>query len=243
MANTEQKKTNKSRMLFILRYLMQNTNEDHMVSLSDLTDICDDNGFGRPNRRTIISDIRELTESEYPIEVEEIGQTNYYYYSGHLTPSELRVLVDAVEAAQFITKKDSLVLMEKLIKLSNWRDEDYYLNSTLLEGCRKTDNKNMKYILLTIQDAIREKNKIMFQYYDYNLEGEKILHNDGEEYVISPYGFHCDGNRYYLIGFLDKRQDINNFRLDLISSAELIEGEYVEAPEDFNLNEYCNRIF
>ena len=63
MANTEQKKTNKSRMLFILRYLMQNTNEDHMVSLSDLTDICEDNGFGRPNRRTIISDIRELTES------------------------------------------------------------------------------------------------------------------------------------------------------------------------------------
>ena len=243
MANTEQKKTNKSRMLFILRYLMQNTNEDHMVSLSDLMDICAANGFGRPNRRTIISDIRELTESEYPIEVEEIGQTNYYYYSGHLTPSELRVLVDAVEAAQFITKKDSLVLMEKLIKLSNWRDEDYYLNSTLLEGCRKTDNKNMKYILLTIQDAIREKKKIMFQYYDYNLEGEKILHNDGEEYVMSPYGFHCDGNRYYLIGFLDKRNDINIFRLDLISSAELIDGEFVEAPEGFNLNEYCNRIF
>ena len=119
MANTEQKKTNKSRMLFILRYLMQNTNEDHMVSLSDLTNICDANGFGRPNRRTIISDIRELTESEYPIEVEVIGQTHYFYYSGHLTPSELRVLVDAVEAAQFITKKDSLVLMEKLIKLSN----------------------------------------------------------------------------------------------------------------------------
>ena len=135
------------------------------------------------------------------------------------------------------------MLMEKLVKLSNWRDEDYYLNSTLLEGCRKTDNKNMKYILLTIQDAIREKKKIMFQYYDYNLEGEKILHNDGEEYVMSPYGFHCDGNRYYLIGFLDKRHDINNFRLDLISSAELIEGEYVEAPEGFNLNEYCNRIF
>lgn len=87
-----------------------------MVSLSDLTDICEDNGFGRPNRRTIISDIRELTESEYPIEVEEIGQTNYYYNSGHQTPSELRVLVDAVEAAQFITKKDSLVLMEKLVK-------------------------------------------------------------------------------------------------------------------------------
>ena len=135
------------------------------------------------------------------------------------------------------------MLMEKLVKLSNWRDEDYYLNSTLLESCRKTDNKNMKYILLTIQDAIREKKKIMFQYYDYNLEGEKILHNDGEEYVMSPYGFHCDGNRYYLIGFLDKRQDINNFRLDLISSAELIEGEYVEAPVGFNLNEYCNRIF
>ena len=83
----------------------------------------------------------------------------------------------------------------------------------------------------------------MFQYYDYNLEGEKILHNDGEEYVMSPYGFHCDGNRYYLIGFLDKRHDINIFRLDLISSAELIEGEYIEAPEGFNLNEYCNRIF
>ena len=133
--------------------------------------------------------------------------------------------------------------MEKLVKLSNWRDEDYYLNSTLLEGCRKTDNKNMKYILLTIQDAIREKKKIRFQYYDYNLEGEKILHNDGEEYVLSPYGFHCDGNRYYLIGFLDKRQEINNFRLDLISSAELIEGEFVEVPEGFNLNVYCNQIF
>ena len=46
-----------------------------------------------------------------------------------------------------------------------------------------------------------------------------------------------------MIGFLDKRQDINNFRLDLISSAELIDGEFVEAPEGFNLNEYCNRIF
>ena len=238
---TDKLKTYKSRMLFILRYLMRHTSDQKMLPIADIRSICEENGYGMPARNTVTNHLKTLIEAGFDIEYETINKVNYYYYAGYLTSSELKVLVDAADAAQFLTEDDTKALIDKLMSLSSSADD---LGAAFgLSGTAKTEHKGLKYEIDTLRRMVRDKVSISFQYYDYNVQGEKVLHNDGEVYTMSPYGLHCDNNRYYLIGFLDKRQDINHFRVDLIRSVHASGQDFVEPTESFDMAGYCSKVF
>ena len=45
---------------------------------------------------------------------------------------------------------------------------------------------------------------------------KKVLRHDGEYYVFSPYELIWDGDRYYILGWSDKYNDLRTFRVDRI---------------------------
>lgn len=49
--------TNKNRLLFLLQYLYENTNDDHKVSTSVLLDLIQENGM-KVSRNTLANDIK-----------------------------------------------------------------------------------------------------------------------------------------------------------------------------------------
>lgn len=65
MGNQKERKTaTKSRILFLLRYLFENTDDEHAVSTNDLIAILAWNGFSA-NRKTVRDDVEMLCESGY----------------------------------------------------------------------------------------------------------------------------------------------------------------------------------
>lgn len=71
----------------------------------------------------------------------------------------------------------------------------------------------------------------------------KISYTDGYgnfyETIIEPYGFKI-GEKHYLIAKEDK---IKTFLISRIKSLEILDGEYYEKDEDFDIQEYCNLSF
>ena len=76
----------------------------------------------------------------------------------------------------------------------------------------------------------------------YALQSEqkmKILYLDSE-LIVEPYGIKI-GDNHYLIG--KENNKIKTFKISRIQKAEVLEGEYFDKAEDFDIQEYCNRSF
>ena len=71
-----------------------------------------------------------------------------------------------------------------------------------------------------------------------------FLRHNAETYIVSPYALIYDGDYYYMIGWCDNRDKIENFRLDRIDKKpEMIVGEYMEQPEGFRISEYRKTVY
>ena len=64
-----------------------------------------------------------------------------------------------------------------------------------------------------INDAIQDKVKISFKIREYDGNKKKVLRNDGEVYVISPYAMYWNEDFYYVVGWSDKRQCMAAYRV------------------------------
>ena len=94
----------KSRLLYILLYLWQNTDDEHYVTTGDILTYLKENGISC-DRKTIPGDINNLFDIGIDIE-EERSRENRYSLSSHLcTLPEIKLLIDAVESSKFITAK------------------------------------------------------------------------------------------------------------------------------------------
>lgn len=237
--------SNKGRILFLLQYLQENTDENHAVSSTELVELYEKSGFSG-NRKTVKDDVQELIAAGYDI-YEEIGNgtsTTYSYVGRMFDIPEIKMLIDAVSSARFISSTSSQELIEKLTRLASRHAKDSLTARVYPSDRVMAASQKLYYVIDVILQAIDQKKKIRFQYLDYNLQKEPVLHNGGEYYEFSPYCCAWNGDRYYLLGRLEKRPDrINPFRIDLMCMPEILDEDAVLPPEDFNPAEYAAKVF
>ena len=68
----------------------------------------------------------------------------------------------------------------------------------VVDGRGKLENKQIFYIIDTINEAINRHKKIRFRKIEYNVKKERVLHHGGEKYTFSPYSLVWDGDNYYV---------------------------------------------
>ena len=108
----------KSRLLYILLYLWQNTDAEHYATTGDILTYLKENGISC-DRKTIPGDIAKLCDIGIDIE-EERSRENRYSLSSHLfTLPEVKLLMDAVGSSKFITAKKSSELANNLSQMTS----------------------------------------------------------------------------------------------------------------------------
>ena len=235
------KHPSKSRIVFLLQYLFENTDDYHSVSTNDLVMILVENGFSA-NRKTIRDDVEMLCSSGYEILVDKEGKSNAYHFGSRTFElPELKMLVDAVSSSRFISAEKSEVLIRKLTSLTS-KYEAQELTAKIFTADRiKADNSKIFLTTDIVSRAIEQEKKVSFQYYDYLPTKEKVLKNDGEVYIISPYALIWNDDRYYLVGFSDKRQTLTPFRVDRMTVPTITDEPAVENTE-FNPADFTNKV-
>lgn len=234
----------KLRPIYLARILKERTDEDHYLTTSQLCSILKDEFGMETHRTTIKSDIEMLQKAGFGIQTVRSTQNQFNYIEREFDEAELKMLIDAVLSAKCITKSKSDQLVTKLTALASVNKAQELKRNLVVDGRTKLENEHILVIVDAINEAINQGKKIAFQMTEYNIQKERVLHNDGEIYVFSPYSLVWDGDFYYVVGYSDKYQSIGSHRVDRIyKRPEILEEPAVPQQLGFDINSYINTMF
>ena len=232
----------KLRLLYIGK-MLQNTDEAHPLTNAEMMQILEDKYGMTTHRTTIPSDIDLLIKSGMEIELIESKPKKYYLndYARTFSLPELKMLVDAVASFKFITKKKNDELIEKIITLGTPSSVPSLKRNLWPEGRIKQENERIYFNIEAVNQAINEKKKIAFQYFQYDVRKEQKLKHNGESYKFSPYALVWNGDYYYMVGLSEKHDGIGTFRIDrLAKTPQILDEDAIPMPENFDIAEFTN---
>ena len=231
----------KLKILYLAKFLREQTDEDHPAAVSDMIRYLQQMGI-QAERKTIYDDLELLRL--FGIDVVHVKTKIHGYYLGQreFELPELKLLIDVVQSSPFLTAKKSMELIGKLERLtsaaqaSGLRRQVYVLNRV------KTHNEQLYYNIDGVNQAINENRCIQFRYFDWSTQGERVYRHGGKRYQECPVALCVDRN-YYLITYRPEEEKYIHFRLDRISDLTISESERPALPEDFELASYMRTIF
>lgn len=229
------------RILRLLHFLYQYTDEDHPVSASDILRLWEESGICT-DRRSVYGDMDILKEFGVDIVHRRERQNLYFVGSRLFELPELKLLVDAVESSRFITRKKSAELISKLSSLASSSQAKELNRLVYMGGTAKPDNETIYYTVDTLHTAIREKQQVQFQYIEFTSQKEKRLKHNGAWYVFSPYALMWQRDYYYAVGWSERHGKLAQFRVDRMANAEPLERPATETP-GFDAEDYASKVF
>ena len=269
--------TKKLLILYILDILQKYTDEEHRLSQKEIQDILKKEYEMPVDRKAIKRNLLNLIEYGSSIEYREVSRKEIFrkksvvsdedsldledkgipeddllwtdfYLKQKFTNEELRLLIDSLLFSKHIPYSQAKKLITKLESLSNiyFKSRSQYIYPLPVD---RTDNKQVFYNISILDEAIRKKQKVLFEYAEYHTDKKMHLkkREDGSvrEYVVTPYQMAVQEGKYYLICNYDKYDDISNYRVDRIRNIQVLEekGKPFETlkwsgHQPMNLNEY-----
>lgn len=231
----------KLKLLYLAKYLEEETDQEHPAGMQDILDHLTAQGISA-ERKSVYDDLRLL--ELFGMDVESVRGRPFGYYLGERTFQlpEVKLLVDAVQAAPFLTPKKSMELIGKLEKLTSrpmarqLRRQVYVLNRP------RTTNESVYYAVDGIQTAIDRDRQVSFRYFDWTAEGRRSFRQEGAAYVTDPVAL-CVDRYYYLVAYDAGRQDYRHYRVDRMADLTVLDTPRSPLPRDFDLGQYVRKIF
>jgi predicted DNA-binding transcriptional regulator YafY len=238
---------NKDRLLELLQILQDNTDNEKWMTTGEIRAALEARGCDG-SIRTLRKNVKALQDAGYKIGIAEKNglPTEYAFLGRKWLKPELQILVDAVSAAQFIPRQRSEELIRKLSVMAGPSHTEELVPRILVSERVKAKNNVMILTVESIRNAIEKNRKITFQYLQYNREKNQVpkhANTPDQDYVVSPYATVWNNDRYYLVGWSDKRQCVAVYRIDRMTKTKMAKGKRVPAPEDFDVRDYTDKVF
>ncbi len=238
---------NKDRLLLLLKTLQENSDDETWLTTAQLRAALEAEGH-ECSIRTLRRDVRAIQACGWDIGVRETNglSTKYAFLDREWSRPELQILVDAVCAARFIPQKRSEDLIKKLSAMAGPSHTGELKPEILVSEHVKAKNKNMIYSVQAIRKAIDRDKKISFRYLQYTSEKQQVPKHEGTEeeyYIVSPYATVWNNDRYYLVGWSDKREKVTVFRIDRMEVPKQLPNKRVPPPKDFDVRDYTDKVF
>lgn len=233
------------RILKVLEILTRETDEDHPLTVSELAERLLGQGISC-DRRTLYADLRALRENGYEILNRRGRYCNEYYVAdrGFDVP-ELRVMIDAVQAASFITEKKTAELIDKIAALGGSNRADIIRRNMVRFNATKHTNERIYYSIFDIESGILDRKQIEFAYFDLAPSGRRVFRRDGKKYIVNPAAMVCTGDNYYLVCWHDKYGNTASYRIDRMYDVRVTDTPINEKtrPKDLDVPEHRKQAF
>ncbi len=175
-----------NRALILFKYFCATTDEAHPVSLADISAHLKEHGI-TADPRTLRNDIEQLVEFGVDIVKDRGAQNLYHVATRHFEAPEVRLLIDAVQSARFITLGKSKELVKRLTTFVAPGDAALLERHLYIDSRAKAVNESIYVSVDRIQTAIAERKKIVFRYFDYSTSKERVHRNGEKVYSVSPF--------------------------------------------------------
>lgn len=205
----KQENAYKIKLVKILEILRQDSDEDNYIETSEILSklaamgiVCD--------RRTLATDIEVLNSYGYEVLSEKSpGKPNRYcVIDRSFDVPELRILMDAVQASRFITPKKTEVLIDKIANLGGSHRSELLKSNVVKFNTTKGTNENIFYSINEINTAIEKGYKVSFEYFDFDINHNRVYRREGKRYFVNPLATIFDDDNYYLICYYAKHEDV-----------------------------------
>lgn len=220
MENSKQKQ--KLKLLCLARILLDETDEQHMLSLQEIIDRLEKEGI-HAARKALYEDFKLLQEFGIDLIPVKQGKRTCYYVGGRdFQLPELKLLVDAIQSSRFITAKKSQELIGKLENLAGRSTGELLHRHVNILNRNKTDNEKIYYAVDIIHSAIDQDRQMEFQYFRWTPQKTQELRHRGKPYRVSPWLLSWDDENYYLTAYDQNADLIKNFRVDKILEPRIL---------------------
>lgn len=235
----------KLKILYLAKILLENTDANHDITLQEIIDKLSANNV-TAERKSLYDDIAQLDDFGIKIRKTQYGKTYHYQVINRdFELAELKLLVDSVASAKFITGEKSNELIRKIEHLASKHDAAMLQRQVYVAGRVKAMNRDIMENVDAIHNAIAQNSKISFQYFQWNVKKEPELKKDGARYVISPWGLSWDDENYYLVGYDSDAGMIKHYRVDkmLHIKVENISREGRYKFKELDMAAYAKKMF
>lgn len=234
----------KQKLLYLAKYFMEKTDENHVVSTPQLIAYLEANDI-KAERKSIYDDIETLTEFGFDIVHTGGPKGGYFLASRNFELAEVKLLVDLVQAAKFITTKKSRELIKKLEQQVSSFDAKALHRQVVVSDRGKAINENIYYSVDMIYEAIAKNRKVRYHYFEWDVNKEMKLRKNGDFYEVSPWLLIWDHENYYLIAYDEEAKTMKHYRVDKMLHLAISDQERVGKAEFDNLNvsELSKRTF
>ena len=235
----------KLKLLYLAKIISEDTDENHGLTMQELIAKLGEYEVSA-DRKTIYLDLEEL--KNFGMDIiggKEGGCYTYRLVSRDFELAELKLLVDLVQSAKFITERKSRELIKKLESLVSRYDARQLHRQVLIAGRIKTMNESIYYSVDKLHAAISDNVQVRFQYAQWNQRKEAVLRHGGAWYCLSPWALVWDNEYYYLVAFDSDSGILKHFRVDKMQRISLTDKkrEGREVFEALDLPKYSNGMF
>lgn len=239
------KNCQKIKMLKLVEILNRESDEAHPLPTNKLINRLAEYGI-TCDRRTLYKDMALLNELGYEVMSVVVNRENAYYVDDRsFSVPELKILIDAVQAAAFITESKTKELVKKIADLGGEYKSELLRNNIICFNTSKHTNEQIYYNVERLETAVREHKKASFFYFDLNENCEKVFRKNKQRYVVEPMALIFNEDNYYLMCYSSKYDNICNYRIDRMEQVEvtdeIVSDKAVISNDDVSV--YTKQVF
>lgn len=213
----------KIKILMLYDILKRYSDEEHPLNSAELCEFLQERGICA-ERKSIYRDITALTEYGVDIIRTRSPKKGFFIAKREFELPEVRLLLDAVLTAPFITAKKIADLTGKLRNLLSCYQAEGVWKQIYVDQRIKFENEEIYYNIDAINRAIANNRKISFRYHHRFISNHTAELDEGKEFVISLYALLWSNDKYYLAGNYEKYDNVSNYRVDRIRRVVVLDS-------------------
>lgn len=241
-------KNTRGRIVYIYMILDKYSDEDHPVSTHEIIKFLAEKGISA-ERKAIYLDIQALNDLGCNIIKVLKPKRGYFIADREFEFPEIRLLMEAVNSAGFITPKKTKNLIAKLETLLSVYQAKGLTSQVYCDAANKCKNEEIYYIIDALHEAIKKKQKVKFKYRRRTVDKDKGKRYTTKTFRVSPYALIWKDDHYYLVCNNQKYNNLMNLRVDRIRKLDKLYesirpvGEVSEYKTDFDTAHYSSKMF
>lgn len=243
MNNTNNQKL---RLLYIIDIFRKKSDDEHPLTSNDITKYLEDDYGISCERKTVYEYIKLLNEYGYDI-IKSNSPRGYFMAPYVFELPELRLLIDAVQSADFISAKKTKALLQKLSMFASEYQYSRIGKQVYIDSRNKCSNENLFYIIDTLSFAIRKRRQVEIVYRRRRITDGKHADYEEKTMTVNPYALIWSNDHYYLVGNYSKYDNLIHLRIDRMKNVtvtDILSRHFSEVSSyrtSFDTADYSNR--
>ena len=232
----------RARLLQLRAYLLEQTDERHPASVSELIAALERQGI-EADARALQADLAALRASGLDVRATRGYAKTYYVGERVFSRAELRLLTDMVRANRFLPQAQTNALLERLASLSGAQERGSLRLGAVEPDAPTPEQADLFFTIERILSALESKQKLSFVYCAYSWKDALEPRRGGQAYVVNPCLLLYSEERYYLVADHPVHEGLAHYRLDRMRDLKLLEEVAAQPDVSFDATAYARSVF